>query len=158
MLAAMTTHVLRHCIVLFLFSFKDATVFPLRTIWDGEQKTHCFKERTRSLLREWYLQGNFIPFSLDLLKYCLIQKFRPVPKSEQEAGAGAGNWADANAGEFILYDFVTSKICFIVRGAFKNLAFCYSQLNHYPKFSLKNSSCSSFSSFFSSCQQRQLNR
>jgi hypothetical protein len=32
--------------------------FPLpRTIWDGEQKTHCFKERTRSLLREWYLQG-----------------------------------------------------------------------------------------------------
>ncbi|XP_021945042.1 protein Optix [Folsomia candida] len=31
--------------------------FPLpRTIWDGEQKTHCFKERTRSLLREWYLQ------------------------------------------------------------------------------------------------------
>ncbi|KFP02948.1 Homeobox protein SIX3, partial [Calypte anna] len=28
--------------------------FPLpRTIWDGEQKTHCFKERTRSLLREW---------------------------------------------------------------------------------------------------------
>ena len=32
--------------------------YPLpRTIWDGEQKTHCFKERTRSLLREWYLQG-----------------------------------------------------------------------------------------------------
>ena len=32
--------------------------FPMpRTIWDGEQKTHCFKERTRSLLREWYLQG-----------------------------------------------------------------------------------------------------
>ena len=29
--------------------------FPLpRTIWDGEQKTHCFKERTRNLLREWY--------------------------------------------------------------------------------------------------------
>ena len=22
-----------------------------------QQKTHCFKERTRSLLREWYLQG-----------------------------------------------------------------------------------------------------
>ncbi|XDV50473.1 hypothetical protein PO909_019527 [Leuciscus waleckii] len=31
--------------------------FPLpRTIWDGEQKTHCFKERTRHLLREWYLE------------------------------------------------------------------------------------------------------
>jgi len=34
--------------------------FPLpRTIWDGEQKTHCFKERTRSLLREWYLQDQY---------------------------------------------------------------------------------------------------
>ncbi|KDR16901.1 Homeobox protein SIX3 [Zootermopsis nevadensis] len=34
--------------------------FPLpRTIWDGEQKTHCFKERTRSLLREWYLQDPY---------------------------------------------------------------------------------------------------
>lgn len=34
--------------------------FPLpRTIWDGEQKTHCFKERTRSLLREWYLRDQY---------------------------------------------------------------------------------------------------
>nr|ABY74502.1 Six3 [Strigamia maritima] len=34
--------------------------FPLpRTIWDGEQKTHCFRERTRSLLREWYLQDPY---------------------------------------------------------------------------------------------------
>ncbi|XP_055388271.1 protein Optix [Condylostylus longicornis] len=34
--------------------------FPLpQTIWDGEQKTHCFKERTRSLLREWYLQDPY---------------------------------------------------------------------------------------------------
>lgn len=34
--------------------------FPMpRTIWDGEQKTHCFKERTRSLLREWYLQDPY---------------------------------------------------------------------------------------------------
>ncbi|KAK8749453.1 hypothetical protein OTU49_015366, partial [Cherax quadricarinatus] len=32
--------------------------FP-RTIWDGEQKTHCFKERTRSLLRESYLQDPY---------------------------------------------------------------------------------------------------
>jgi hypothetical protein len=38
--------------------------YPLpRTIWDGEQKTHCFKERTRSLLREWYLQGKIRMFS-----------------------------------------------------------------------------------------------
>ncbi|KAJ8416091.1 hypothetical protein AAFF_G00381130 [Aldrovandia affinis] len=34
--------------------------FPLpRNIWDGEQKSHCFKERTRSLLREWYLQDPY---------------------------------------------------------------------------------------------------
>jgi len=34
--------------------------YPMpRTIWDGEQKTHCFKERTRSLLREWYLQDPY---------------------------------------------------------------------------------------------------
>ncbi|PAA82875.1 hypothetical protein BOX15_Mlig004804g2 [Macrostomum lignano] len=34
--------------------------YPMpRTIWDGEQKTHCFKERTRGLLREWYLQDPY---------------------------------------------------------------------------------------------------
>ncbi|XP_067941291.1 homeobox protein SIX6-like [Watersipora subatra] len=34
--------------------------FPLpKTIWDGEQKTHCFKERTRNLLREWYLKDPY---------------------------------------------------------------------------------------------------
>ena len=32
--------------------------FP-RTIWDGEQKTHCFKERTRTLLREAYLSDPY---------------------------------------------------------------------------------------------------
>jgi homeobox protein SIX3/6 len=36
--------------------------YPLpKTIWDGEQKTHCFKERTRNLLREWYLRVSKIP-------------------------------------------------------------------------------------------------
>ena len=29
--------------------------FP-KSIWDGENKSHCFKERTRSILRESYLQ------------------------------------------------------------------------------------------------------
>ncbi|EFP05375.1 CRE-CEH-32 protein [Caenorhabditis remanei] len=34
--------------------------FPMPlTIWDGEQKTHCFKERTRSTLREWYLKDPY---------------------------------------------------------------------------------------------------
>ena len=34
--------------------------FPLpRTIWDGEQKSHCFKEKTRNILREWYLRDPY---------------------------------------------------------------------------------------------------
>ena len=34
--------------------------YPLpRTIWNGEQKSHCFKERTRNHLREWYLQDPY---------------------------------------------------------------------------------------------------
>lgn len=34
--------------------------YPMpRTIWDGEQKTHCFKERTRSLLREFYINDPY---------------------------------------------------------------------------------------------------
>lgn len=32
---------------------------PPRTIWDGEQKSHCFKERTRNLLREIYLEDPY---------------------------------------------------------------------------------------------------
>ncbi len=57
--------------------------FPLpRTIWDGEQKTHCFKERTRNLLREWYLQD---PYP------------NPAKKRELAQGTGltptqVGNW------------------------------------------------------------------
>lgn len=30
-----------------------------KTIWDGEQKTHCFKEKTRTILREYYLQDAY---------------------------------------------------------------------------------------------------
>ncbi|XP_056152839.1 homeobox protein SIX3b [Lampris incognitus] len=34
--------------------------FPMpRTIWDGERRTHCFRERTRGLLRECYLQDPY---------------------------------------------------------------------------------------------------
>lgn len=34
--------------------------FPLpKTIWDGEHRTHCFKERTRGLLRQCYLQDPY---------------------------------------------------------------------------------------------------
>nr|AMB26742.1 sine oculis homeobox 3/6 A [Leptochiton asellus] len=48
--------------------------FPLpRTIWDGEQKTHCFKERTRNLLREWYLQDPY-----------------PNPSKKRELAQGTG--------------------------------------------------------------------
>jgi hypothetical protein len=34
--------------------------FPMPgAVWDGEHQTHCFRERTRSLLREWYLQDPY---------------------------------------------------------------------------------------------------
>uniref|UniRef100_A0A914GXB4 Homeobox domain-containing protein n=1 Tax=Globodera rostochiensis TaxID=31243 RepID=A0A914GXB4_GLORO len=29
------------------------------TIWDGEQKTHCFKEKTRTMLRQHYIQDQY---------------------------------------------------------------------------------------------------
>uniref|UniRef100_A0A915HUA7 Homeobox domain-containing protein n=1 Tax=Romanomermis culicivorax TaxID=13658 RepID=A0A915HUA7_ROMCU len=57
--------------------------FPMpRTIWDGEQKTHCFKERTRSLLREWYLQD---PYPNPTKKRELAQKTGLTPTQ-------VGNW------------------------------------------------------------------
>ncbi|XP_003228096.2 homeobox protein SIX2-like [Anolis carolinensis] len=34
--------------------------FPLpRTIWDGEETSYCFKEKSRSVLREWYLHNPY---------------------------------------------------------------------------------------------------
>ncbi|CAF3025175.1 unnamed protein product, partial [Rotaria sp. Silwood2] len=40
------------------------------TIWDGEEKSHCFKEGTRSLLREYYLED---PYPNPLKKRQLAQ-------------------------------------------------------------------------------------
>lgn len=34
--------------------------FPLpRTIWDGEETSYCFKEKSRTVLREWYVQNPY---------------------------------------------------------------------------------------------------
>uniref|UniRef100_A0A1B0ESC3 Putative transcription factor six n=1 Tax=Lutzomyia longipalpis TaxID=7200 RepID=A0A1B0ESC3_LUTLO len=34
--------------------------FPLpRTIWDGEETSYCFKEKSRSVLRDWYAQNPY---------------------------------------------------------------------------------------------------
>ncbi|XP_067317130.1 homeobox protein SIX2-like [Anolis sagrei] len=34
--------------------------FPLpRTIWDGEETSYCFKEKSRSVLREWYYHNPY---------------------------------------------------------------------------------------------------
>lgn len=34
--------------------------FPLpRTIWDGEETSYCFKEKSRSVLREWYASNPY---------------------------------------------------------------------------------------------------
>ena len=34
--------------------------FPLpRTIWDGEETSYCFKEKSRSVLRDWYTHNPY---------------------------------------------------------------------------------------------------
>lgn len=34
--------------------------YPLpRTIWDGEETSYCFKEKSRNVLREWYSQNPY---------------------------------------------------------------------------------------------------
>lgn len=34
--------------------------FPLpRTIWDGEETSYCFKEKSRTVLREWYVHNPY---------------------------------------------------------------------------------------------------
>lgn len=34
--------------------------FPLpRTIWDGEETSYCFKEKSRTVLREWYIHNPY---------------------------------------------------------------------------------------------------
>ena len=34
--------------------------FPLpRTIWDGEETSYCFKEKSRNVLREWYIHNPY---------------------------------------------------------------------------------------------------
>ena len=30
-----------------------------RTIWDGEETSYCFKEKSRNVLREWYTQNPY---------------------------------------------------------------------------------------------------
>lgn len=57
--------------------------FPMpHTIWDGEQKTHCFKERTRGLLREWYLQD----------PYPSPAKKRELANATSLTSTQVGNW------------------------------------------------------------------
>jgi len=34
--------------------------FPLpRTIWDGEETSYCFKEKSRAVLRDWYIKSPY---------------------------------------------------------------------------------------------------
>ena len=57
--------------------------YPLpRTIWDGEQKSHCFKERTRTILRDAYLVD---PYPNPTKKRDLAEKTNLTPTQ-------VGNW------------------------------------------------------------------
>ncbi|KAL3119671.1 hypothetical protein niasHT_006757 [Heterodera trifolii] len=52
------------------------------TIWDGEQKTHCFKEKTRTMLREHYLND---PYPNPAKKKQLAEETNLTPMQ-------VGNW------------------------------------------------------------------
>ena len=57
--------------------------YPLpSTIWDGENKSHCFKERTRTLLRESYLQE----------PYPCPQRKRQLAEATGLTPVQVGNW------------------------------------------------------------------
>ena len=48
--------------------------FPLpRTIWDGEETSYCFKEKSRNVLREWYAHNPY-----------------PSPREKRELAEGTG--------------------------------------------------------------------
>lgn len=48
--------------------------FPLpRTIWDGEETSYCFKEKSRNVLRDWYLHNPY-----------------PSPREKRELAEGTG--------------------------------------------------------------------
>ncbi|KAJ1157122.1 hypothetical protein NDU88_009837 [Pleurodeles waltl] len=48
--------------------------FPLpRSIWDGEETSYCFKEKSRSVLREWYAHNPY-----------------PSPREKRELAEGTG--------------------------------------------------------------------
>jgi hypothetical protein len=48
--------------------------FPLpRTIWDGEETSYCFKEKSRTVLREWYAHNPY-----------------PSPREKRELSEGTG--------------------------------------------------------------------
>ncbi|CAB1313226.1 unnamed protein product [Coregonus sp. 'balchen'] len=48
--------------------------FPLpRSIWDGEETSYCFKEKSRSVLREWYTHNPY-----------------PSPREKRELAEGTG--------------------------------------------------------------------
>lgn len=48
--------------------------FPLpRTIWDGEETSYCFKEKSRSVLRDWYSHNPY-----------------PSPREKRELAEGTG--------------------------------------------------------------------
>ena len=87
--------------------------FPLpRTIWDGEETSYCFKEKSRTVLREWYIHNPY-----------------PSPREKRELAEATGltttqvsNWfknrrqrdraAEAKDRFVILYLFIPSPTLF----------------------------------------------
>ncbi|CAF0824630.1 unnamed protein product [Adineta ricciae] len=86
--------------------------FPLpRTIWDGEETSYCFKEKSRNALRDWYLHNPY-----------------PSPREKRELAEGTGltttqvsNWfknrrqrdraSETNDRQVVLFAFNEEQMC-----------------------------------------------
>ena len=73
--------------------------FPLpRTIWDGEETSYCFKEKSRSVLRDWYTHNPY-----------------PSPREKRELAEATGLSTTQVCTRFLLFCLhVTSTFCALV--------------------------------------------
>jgi len=71
--------------------------FPLpRTIWDGEETSYCFKEKSRSVLRDWYvLDVSDEPRATTILnEFSFVSRYAhnpyPSPREKRELAEATG--------------------------------------------------------------------
>lgn len=79
--------------------------YPLpRTIWDGEETSYCFKEKSRNVLREWYSQNPY-----------------PSPREKRDLADSTG--LTTTQGLFLIstyFPLYNNILCVVVSNWFKN--------------------------------------